>query len=166
MLAEIKSNESESLFYDLHWNKLNFSQKSYLNKNKFSKPSNLDKMVWLSQKLSKGFSFLQVCISSSNNGKIYVEGISFYPTPSVYKWSYKSIDERLGKMIRLPKIAYDISTKNFYPSNLPRPKIFSVIKFHDKREFFIKDFPILSVKRNNLFSKINNFRKKYLKYAK
>ena len=166
LLAEIKSNESESLFYDLHWNKLNFSQKSYLNKNKFSKPSNLDKMVWLSQKLSKGFSFLQVCISSSNNGKIYVEGISFYPTPSVYKWSYKSIDERLGKMIRLPKIAYDISTKNFYPSNLPKPKIFSVIKFHDKREFFIKDFPILSVKRNNLFSKINNFRKKYLKYAK
>lgn len=68
---------------------------------KLDMPKNLNKMIELSEKLSKGITFLRVDFYEMN-GKIYFGELTFYPASGLGKFTDEKWDYKLGEMLELP----------------------------------------------------------------
>lgn len=78
----VTGREKEEVFYeyyDLNWNKCNFTKNKYLSKNILSKPNNLGEMIKIAEKLSSEFKFVRVDLYNVNN-KIYFGELTFTPS--------------------------------------------------------------------------------------
>ena len=67
---------------------------------KIELPNNIDKMIVLAEKLSKGIPFLRVDFYDVEE-KIYFGELTFYPASGWGKWTSFKIDEMLGSLIDL-----------------------------------------------------------------
>ena len=87
-------------FFDMDWNKLPFERKYKSSKKDIEKPLNYDKMVELSEKLSKDLKFVRVDWYEIN-GKLYFGELTFYPGSGFEKFYPEEWDYKIGKWIEL-----------------------------------------------------------------
>lgn len=91
-------------FYNTEWEKLKLKRPEHPNSNReISKPINLKEMLFISQKLSKGFPFMRTDFYEVN-GKLYFGEITFYPASGFEKFLPSKWDEVFGSWIILPKM--------------------------------------------------------------
>ena len=89
--------------FDREWNHLDFTY-DYPNSNrKIEKPSKLNEMIKIAEKLAKDFPFVRVDLYLLNDGTIKFGEMTFTPDSGLCKWSDYNVDIELGKMIDLPK---------------------------------------------------------------
>ena len=101
-------------FYDKNWVKQDFYNNNEFDESVMPKPKSLDKMVELAEILSESFNYVRVDFYQLENGKIYFGEMTFTPASGSMKWCNEQINLELGKMIKLPKLAYNIDTGEYY----------------------------------------------------
>ncbi|MBR5318205.1 MAG: glycosyl transferase [Peptococcaceae bacterium] len=90
-------------FYDLDWNLLPFTRKYPNTSYEIKKPKNFDLMVELAQKLCEPFPFVRVDFyESSDQKKVYVGELTFYPGGGYETFEPLEWDYKLGDLITLP----------------------------------------------------------------
>jgi len=87
-------------FFDNEWNKLPFERKYESSKKEIKKPSNFEKMIELSEKISKDIIFLRVDWYEIN-GKLYFGENTFFPGSGLEKFKPEEWDLKLGNLIKL-----------------------------------------------------------------
>lgn len=92
-------------FFDLEWKKMPF-ERHYKNSNlDISKPINYERMIELSEKLSKDIPFVRVDWYEIN-GKVYFGELTFYPGDGLEEFTPEKYDEILGSWIKLPNVKH------------------------------------------------------------
>ncbi len=104
--------------YDPDWSERLVTVKWPRIEENIPKPKNLDKMIELAEKLSTGFSTVRVDFYDIND-KILFGEMTFTSMSGSGKFNPKSEDLRLGKMIKLPKMAYNLDTGTYYKPKYP-----------------------------------------------
>jgi hypothetical protein len=92
-------------FFDREWNHQPFHEPCnfpFANK-ELKKPNNLEKMWKAAKQLAEGKPFVRVDFYEDNNTVLFGE-ITFYPTSGMGGFSPSEWDEKLGDLIKLPKI--------------------------------------------------------------
>ena len=89
-------------FYDYNWNPLPFERHYPRNKNEIKKPSQYDKMIKLSKKLSREIPFVRVDFYQKGE-QIYFGELTFYPGSGMEEFTPDEWDEKLGEWLELPK---------------------------------------------------------------
>lgn len=92
------SNHARSL-YDINWNMLDVRYKVRKG-SLIDKPNNLDKMIYLSEKLSKAFDFVRIDLYSFKD-KIYFGEFTHYPDSGMCLFTPKEFDNYLGSFWNL-----------------------------------------------------------------
>lgn len=115
-LSERNLDGLKMAFYDKKWNKQNFVYDYPLDVKNIEKPDNLNDMIKLAEKLSKGFSHVRVDFYRMNNGKLYFGEMTFSSASGVSKWNDESINKKFGDLIKLPSKIYDLDKKQFKES--------------------------------------------------
>lgn len=89
-------------FFDTNWNVMPFERHYPKSKKLIKQPSNLRKMIELSEKLSKDIPFVRIDFYEVNN-KIKFGEITFYPGNGMEEFTPEIWDKKLGDLIVLPK---------------------------------------------------------------
>lgn len=88
-------------FFNERWERLPFERGYPSSSKQIAKPANYDKMMQLSQKLSKGIPFVRVDFYEAD-GKIYFGELTFYPGSGLEKFSPEEWDYTFGSWINIP----------------------------------------------------------------
>ena len=88
-------------FFDLNWKKMPFERHYRSSGKKIKKPENYNKMIKLSEKLSKNIPFVRVDWYEIN-GKLYFGELTFFPGAGFEEFTPEKWDFRLGEMLKLP----------------------------------------------------------------
>ena len=96
-------DELKVTFFDLDWNKLSFERHYSSSSKKIEKPKNYEKMLELSEKLSRDIPFVRVDWYEIN-GKLYFGELTFYPGNGLEEFTPEEWDLKLGGMIDLSKV--------------------------------------------------------------
>lgn len=91
------------VFYDTRWNKMPFVYSYPQYDQEIERPKKLDKLIELSEKLSKDFSHARIDFYILNSGDIKFGEITFTSASGVCKWNPERYDVILGKILNLPK---------------------------------------------------------------
>ena len=86
--------------YDINWNRREFSYDEYISKGILKKPKNLDKMVEIAEKLSKGHTFVRIDLYNVD-GKIYFGEYTFTPGAGILTHYKQDALDYLGNKINL-----------------------------------------------------------------
>lgn len=108
------SEHLEMCFYDLHWKKQPFYYDHPLYKPDLPKPDNFSEMVNIAQKLCKGFAFVCVDLYRLNDGSIKFGEMTFTRSSGTGKWCDEKYNYKLGQLIKLPELAYNIDSGEYY----------------------------------------------------
>jgi hypothetical protein len=101
-------------FYTPDWQKQNFVDNHPLDQKTMPRPENLDKMIKMAEKLSSGFAYVRVDFYRLYDGTIYFGEMTFTPASGLCNWNDEKYNVYFGKMIELPKLAYNIDTGEYY----------------------------------------------------
>lgn len=112
-LSERNLSGLKMAFYDTNWKKQDFVYDHPMDTKNIKKPSNLDEMIKLAEKLAKGFNHVRVDFYRMNDGKLYFGEMTFTSASGSQKWSTESINQKFGDLIKLPSKIYDLDTKKF-----------------------------------------------------
>lgn len=100
-LISDRAGELKKLFYDLDWNKLNFTTGvPVLNSETIAKPKNFEDLVKVAKLLAKDFKFVRVDLYTHEN-KVYFGELTFYPAGGYTPITPKEWDRKLGDLIKL-----------------------------------------------------------------
>ncbi|MFZ2038562.1 MAG: ATP-grasp fold amidoligase family protein [Minisyncoccia bacterium] len=88
-------------FFDLNWNKMPFIRYYENSSNIIKKPKNFDKMIRLSEVLSKPFPFVRVDFYEANDN-VYFGEMTFYPGNGMEPFTPVEWDYKIGDLIKLP----------------------------------------------------------------
>lgn len=88
-------------FFDKNWNVMPFERHYPKSLKKIKKPKNYDKMVYISEKLSKNIPFIRIDLYEIN-WKIYFWELTFFPWAWIEEFTPKEWDYKLGSRIKLP----------------------------------------------------------------
>jgi hypothetical protein len=90
-------------FFDPNWNKLPFTEKNFCKRSneEIKKPKNFDRMLELSEKLSRPFPFVRVDFYEVA-GKVFFGELTFYPANGIKPYEPREWDYKLGEMLVLP----------------------------------------------------------------
>jgi hypothetical protein len=89
-------------YYDMDWHHLDITLATHLHsKKQKSKPKGFEKMVKLSEELSKDFPFVRVDLYNID-GAIYFSELTFIPTGGNMKLSPKEVVDEWGELLKLP----------------------------------------------------------------
>ena len=113
-LSERNISGLKMAFYDRNWHKQAFVYSHPLDKKNMPKPDNLDLMINLAETLSKDFPHVRVDFYRLDDGTIYFGEMTFTSASGACKWNKPEINRYLGSLIKLPKLAYDIDTGEYY----------------------------------------------------
>lgn len=89
-------------FYDREWNNLHVLSDCPACDREIEKPSNLDEMLSVAEKLSEGFPYVRVDLYN-NDGKIYFGELTFYPWSGYVQYSPDEWDFKFGEDFVLEK---------------------------------------------------------------
>ena len=90
-------------FYDLEWKKLPFTYSYPMNDADVPKPSNLNLLIELSEKLAKGFPHVRVDFYILNDGSLKFGELTFSSANGGCKWNPPQQNIVYGKLINLPE---------------------------------------------------------------
>ena len=119
-LSERNTDGLKMAFYDRKWKKQNFVYSYPLDTKTIERPDNLYEMIELAEKLSAGFNHVRVDFYRMDDGTIYFGEMTFTSASGTCKWNDEKINRYFGKLIKLPKLAYNIDTGEYY--KLPKIK--------------------------------------------
>ena len=94
------NHETKLAFYDLNWNKLNYTFYN-IDEKVMPKPKNLKLLIDLSEKLSQGFSHVRVDFYILNDESIKFGEMTFSTHSGTAKWSPPEQNKIFGDMIQL-----------------------------------------------------------------
>ncbi len=151
-LSERNTAGLKMAFYDLKWNKQSFVYSYPLDQKEIPRPDNLDEMIHLAEKLSKGFSHVRVDFYRLDDGTIYFGEMTFTSASGAGKWNDEKIHRQLGDWIKLPDKAYDINTGEYYNYDWPHKKLLAVVKNEKQKKIMIYG--------HSLYSRISSGTKK------
>lgn len=114
-LSERNTDGLKMAFYDKNWNKQDFVYSYPLDTKTIEKPDNLDDMIKMAEKLSDGFGHVRVDFYRMDDGKIYFGEMTFTSASGSCKWNDEKINRYFGDLIKLPRMAYNIDTGEYYP---------------------------------------------------
>ena len=101
--TERRSNDGLKVtFFDLDWNKMSFDRHYPRSEKQIDKPINYDKMIKLSEKLSKDLPFARIDFYEVK-GKIYFGEITFFPGNGIEEFEPEKYDYILGSWLILPE---------------------------------------------------------------
>ncbi|WP_428074354.1 glycosyltransferase [Candidatus Avelusimicrobium aviculae] len=103
--------------YDRNWNELNITVKWPRLETPVEKPQKLADMIHFAEILSKEFSLVRVDFYLIND-HIYFGEMTFTSMSGIGLFNPEKEDLKLGNMIKLPELAYNIETGEYY--KLPR----------------------------------------------
>ncbi len=89
-------------YYDLKWKSMPIHSKSPRSLKEISKPSHLEEMIKISQKLSANFPFVRVDLYQVNN-QVYFGELTFYPSAGMVGFKPMSWNKKIGGILELPK---------------------------------------------------------------
>ena len=98
--SERYSDGLKVTFFDLEWNKLPFKRHYPISTKKIKKPTNLDKMIELSEKLAKNIKFVRMDWYEIND-KIYFGEYTFYPGDGLEEFEPEKWDKKIGDLIKI-----------------------------------------------------------------
>lgn len=113
-LSERNTDGLKMAFYDKKWNKQDFVYSYPLDTKTIEKPDNLDEMIKMAEKLSDGFGHVRVDFYRMDDGKIYFGEMTFTSASGSCKWNDEKINRYFGNLIKLPRMAYNIDTGEYY----------------------------------------------------
>ncbi len=108
------STNLKMVFYDLNWNKQSFYYDHPLYEQELKKPDNFDEMVKIARKCCQNFAFVCVDLYRLNDGTIKFGEMTFTRSSGCAHWNDDKYNLILGNMIKLPKLAYNIDTGEYY----------------------------------------------------
>lgn len=88
-------------FFDLEWNHLPIQQEYPNNPNGIPKPKNIEEMLDVASKLSKGFPHLRVDLYNCD-GEIFFGELTFFHNSGTFPWHPEEWDYKLGEWLKLP----------------------------------------------------------------
>ena len=90
-------------YYSIDWKLLSFGEEAFppQPEHSITKPTNLDKMIEIAQRLSMGYPFVRVDLFEINVGVFFGE-LTFYPISGMGPYSPGFYDEKIGELLRLP----------------------------------------------------------------
>ena len=89
-------------FFDLEWNHLPFERHYHNSPEKIDPPKNLELMISLAKKLSKGMPHVRVDFYEVN-GRVYFGELTFFPGSGAEEFTPDFYDKMLGDWITLPE---------------------------------------------------------------
>ena len=95
-----EGNGLKVTFFDLNWNRLNFERHYPSSKKEIARPQNLELMIELSGKLSKGIPFVRVDFYEIK-GTVYFGELTFFPGGGMEEFRPVEWDYILGEKIVL-----------------------------------------------------------------
>ncbi len=110
-------------FYDREWCKYTYAESCPMDHKINKKPENLTLMISLAEKLSAGFPHVRVDFYQLDNGQVYFGEMTFTSESGMSVWDAPGINERLGKLITLPELAYNVDTKEYFQPELTRSRM-------------------------------------------
>ena len=113
-LSERNLSGLKMAFYDRNWHKQTFVYSHPLDIKEIKKPDNLEQMIQLAETLSEEFPHVRVDFYRLNDGTIYFGEMTFTSASGVCKWNEEKIDIDFGNMIKLPELAYNLDTGEYY----------------------------------------------------
>ena len=113
-LSERNLSGLKMAFYNRRWEKQNFVYSHPLDTKTIPKPANLELMIQLAEKLASEFSHVRVDFYLLNDGTIKFGEMTFTSASGVCQWNDQQINISLGQKIKLPTLAYDIDTGEYY----------------------------------------------------
>ena len=87
-------------FFDTDWNKLPFKRHYPSDSKKIARPSELELMISISERLSKGLKFVRVDLYEAK-GKVYFGELTLYPGAGMEEFTPEEWDKRLGDLLEL-----------------------------------------------------------------
>jgi hypothetical protein len=95
------SNDDQSAYFDTRWNPLPVHNPGYeISKSTFEKPSNLEEMIWLAEKISRDFDSVRVDLYYCD-GKIYFGELTHYRACGLARFEPQSFDFQFGEYWKL-----------------------------------------------------------------
>lgn len=88
-------------FFDRDWNVMPFERHYPRSKKKIDKPNNYDKMIYISEKLSKDIPFVRIDLYEIN-WKIYFWELTFFPWAWIEEFTPEKWDLKIWNRIKLP----------------------------------------------------------------
>lgn len=122
-LSERNIDGLKIAFYDREWRKYTFAEGCLMDHKINKKPANLELMTALAEKLSAGFSHVRVDFYHLDSGKVYFGEMTFTSESGLGVWEAPEVNERLGRLITLPKLGYNVDTKEYFPPELTRSRM-------------------------------------------
>ena len=129
--------------YDKQWNELDFTVTWPRLEQCVPKPKHLETMIKLAESLSQEFSLVRVDFYYIDN-KIYFGEMTFTHQSGAGKFNPASEGLRLGQQIKLPELAYNIDTGEYYKKKR-RPYQCLLLNWH-KKHGLLKSAKSLRVK--------------------
>ena len=74
-------------------------------------------MIDLSEKLSQDFPHVRVDFYRLDDGTVYFGEMTFSSASGSCKWNNEDINYKLGELIKLPELAYNLDTGEYYKIN-------------------------------------------------
>ena len=150
-LSERNLDGLKMAFYDKDWKKQHFVYSHPLDKKNIQKPDNLQKMIELAEKLSQGFNHVRVDFYRLDDGTIYFGEMTFTSASGSCKWNDEKINKHLGNLIKIPKLAYNIDTGEYYklPKKSFEKKHASKIKAYIFFPYYLFNVMIMRRKLNS-----------------
>jgi len=102
MFLRDRKRKLKMSFYDLNWNKLNYTYTYQMDDTTIPKPKNLELLVELAEKLAEGFPHVRVDFYILNDGSIKFGEMTFSTMSGVCKWNPEKINKYFGDLIKLP----------------------------------------------------------------
>ena len=102
------------VFYDLNWERQPFYYDYLLYEKELEKPDNFDEMIQIAKTCCQGFPFACVDLYRLRGGTIKFGKMIFTCSSGVGRWNSEKHNLMLGKLIKLPLLAYDIDTCGYY----------------------------------------------------
>ncbi len=154
-LSERNTNGLKMAFYDTNWNKQKFVYSYPLDSKTIERPDNLDEMIFLAEKLSKGFSHVRVDLYRLDDGTIYFGEMTFTSASGICRWNDKKIDRQFGDWIKLPDKAYNIDTKEYYTLEKCKKSILRKVAVGEERLVLLGPIPLYSKTKKNGTTRIS-----------
>ena len=114
-----RHTEHKRNLYDLQWNQLPYKINPHFSTFPSpEKPKLLNELIKISSILSEGFAYARIDLYIINN-KIYFGEVTFTSSSGTEEIVPRSFERKLTKFLKLPKIAYNIDTGEYYRLNKP-----------------------------------------------
>lgn len=91
-------------FFDLEWKRLPFERHYPADTRKIHRPKRWNEMLRTAEQLAEDIPFIRVDFYETEDGKLYVGELTFFPGSGLEKFRPECWDFRLGSWLRLPEM--------------------------------------------------------------